>query len=257
MSDLFVDNLKKLLPEELQNLNITHFDVTDSTNTKAAGLILSNIEKEGLVIADKQISGRGRVGRTFYSPKDTGCYFSYFFTPENNLNGMENATTIAAVCTAMALEKLYGIEIGIKWVNDLYFNGRKVCGILSEAITSGINRGSIIIGIGINVSTADFPDDIKFKAGSLPYNPSVTREQIIAAVMEKLYVTTKDLNDLSYVAEYRKRSFLIGKNISFLEDGIEKAAHVDGIDNTCGLMITFEDNSKRVLRNGEVSVLEN
>lgn len=240
---------------DLCKLNIQLFDEIPSTNTYARELIIDGA-KEGLVLSNCQTSGRGRSGHSFFSPKGTGIYMSYFFTPENGLEGAQSCTTKAAVAVASALEKLYAQKFSIKWVNDIYLEDRKICGILSEAVTTGINRGSVVIGIGINVSTIDYPDEIKDRAGCLPTDTCVTRNMIIAQILTNLVsLLALENSDKAYVREYRKRMLMLGSRVTFLEGNTRLEATIKDIDEDCGLIVAFDDGTTRTIRNGEVSEL--
>lgn len=254
--------IRKEFVPELCKLNIELFDEIDSTNTYAKGLIVDGAT-EGLIVANCQTAGRGRSGHTFYSPKDSGIYMSYFYTPENGLAGAESCTTKTAVAVATAFESLYNEPFDIKWVNDIYYRGRKIAGILAEAVTTGINKGSVVIGIGINVSTTDYPDEIMDRAGHLPSKETVTRNHIVASIINNLVPLVKDSdNALDYVNQYRSRLLMLGEKVTFLDhtkgtdpELIRTEATVLDIDNECGLIVSFADGSARTIKNGEVSEL--
>ena len=230
------------------------FDKIDSTNSEAARQIRNENRIRGLVIANEQTNGRGRTGHSFYSPSDTGIYMSYYFTPSEGLEGIETITARTAVAVLDALQKLYPETYKIKWVNDIYLNEYKVCGILTEAITTGVNRGSVIIGIGINVRTTDYPDDIRHTACSLPTS-SATRNDLITQICLNLANICSNPYDNTYIEKYRKHSMLTGKFISYMENNTVRQAYVTGIDDRAGLLIKTSDGEQKVLRNGEVSLI--
>src|SRR5699024_2888066 len=133
----------------------------DSTNSylkrKAAQL-----EDGYVVIADVQTGGRGRMGRTFYSPGGVGVYLSVFLRPKLPVSSVQLITLVAALAVTDMIESLCGLEAQIKWVNDVFIDGKKACGILTEASITGEN-GALdyaVIGIGVNVSTRDFPEEV-------------------------------------------------------------------------------------------------
>lgn len=236
------------------------FDTIDSTNDEARRIIISKRKlgvsaPKGLVISNHQTKGRGRSGKSFYSPEDTGIYMSYFFTPSAGLKNAPNATTKACVCVKKVLSEAFNCPIWVKWVNDLYCEGRKVCGILTEAVTDMVNRGSVIVGIGINLSTRDFPDDIKDIAGCVAKEgaSNFSREDIIGKICKYLEDELNDLSDTSYIEEYRKDFLLQDEDITYLEGETQKSAHVLGVDEHAGLMVKNEDGEIITLRNGEVS----
>ncbi len=238
------------------------FDVrktVTSTNTLAKEMAVSGAPEGTVVIATKQTEGRGRMGRSFYSPASTGLYLSLILRPKLDLNDSLLITTSAAVAVAKAIESITNNEVQIKWVNDLFMNDKKVCGILTEA-SLNIENGGLeyaVVGIGINVTTQEFPDDIKKIAGSIfsdkPENKPIT--SILAAeVLNNLSASMDNLTDHSYLLEYKKRSFLIGKELIVLKGNDTKPAKAIDIDDRARLIVEYLDGTKEALSSGEVSV---
>ncbi len=233
------------------------FDVRDevtSTNT-----LLKEAAKDGegeykVIIASSQTAGRGRMGRSFYSPENTGVYMSVLYRPLENFNPLL-ITTNAAVATAKALEKLSGEKALIKWVNDIYIRERKVCGILAESSVG--ENGFVVLGIGVNVVSPDggFPDDIKMRAGSVfEENKMFLREKIAVEILKELYGIKSDSETLK---EYRNRSMITGKEIDIIKnDTIERAVAI-AINDDYSLKVKKEDGSVEDLSSGDVSIKEN
>lgn len=238
----------------LDGVPILIFDNLNSTNDYAKICIEKEGLKNALIIADSQSNGRGRIGHSFHSPKGSGIYMSYIFTPDS-LENAYSATTKAAVCVALAIETLYGVNPMIKWVNDIYLEGRKVCGILTEAITCGPNKGSVIVGIGINFKASVLPDDIKDIAGFLPANSNVTRNDLIAAILKLLVDECSRLSDHKYIDYFRSHSLLTGTDITYFENGSQHSGHVNGVSDTAALIITSCDGTVKELNSGEVFTL--
>ena len=152
--------------QHASQLRICRYDVIDSTNTQARRLAGEGDSSPLLIIAREQSAGRGRLGRSFFSPADTGLYMTLLYYPDRSVAELTGLTCAAAWASALAVERLCGISSQIKWVNDLYLGGRKVCGILCESF--GTPHGTAIaVGIGINLTTKDFPDALDSIAGSL------------------------------------------------------------------------------------------
>lgn len=248
------NSIKTLLAGRLKDLPVYFYEETDSTNTRAKELIAKESLKAALLVANSQTNGRGRVGHSFHSPMGTGIYMSLIFTPES-LEKATHATTKAAVCVLEAVEELYGISPQIKWVNDLYLNERKICGILTEAVTTGPNKGSLVVGIGINFSESPVPEDLKDIIGFLPSRPDVSRKALIAKITSLLLSELENLEDNSYIKKYRQASMLTGKDITYFENDILKTATVLDIDDEAGLVVKHPDGSTGTLRNGEVFTL--
>lgn len=235
------------------NISVIHYAETDSTNTQAKQLINSG---EGsstfLVTAERQTAGRGRQGKSFYSPAETGIYMSLVVHPNTMLQNAVTATTAAAVAVCRAIERLTDIKPQIKWVNDVYVNDKKICGILTEAVSDfelGIVT-SVIVGIGINIKTTDFPKDIE-RAGSL--NADIKRADLIGAVADELLdIIGGDYCD--FIDYYRSHSMIIGKRINYIENSVVTPATAVAIDETGGLVVQTEDGSEKTLKSGEISI---
>lgn len=243
------EGVKALLEKDIE---VTHFDTIDSTNTYCKRLLADGKQGEFLVTAAKQTAGRGRQGKSFYSPSETGIYFSLVIRPDTSLQNAVTATTAAAVAVCKAIEKTTDLKPKIKWVNDVYLNGKKVCGILTEA-TTDFESGtvdSVIIGIGINISTTKFPSDVE-GAGCLDVD--VNRSALIAqTVNELMKIAGGDY--ASFIDYYRSHSMVIGEKIKFIQNGETNLATATAIDEKGGLEVELENGEKTVLRSGEITV---
>ena len=145
-------------------------DEIDSTNEEAKRRIKDGYKNDFALVARKQTKGKGRKGRSFYSPKDTGIYFTFAHFSDSDLSNDLKVTVATSVIASKAIKESLGIDCKIKWVNDLYYLDKKVSGTLCEGIlkeTCGNEKNVIIVGIGINISTEQFPSDISLKAGSV------------------------------------------------------------------------------------------
>ena len=224
-----------------------------------------------VLIAIQQSAGKGRMGRSFYSPQGSGLYMSFLLRPELTLAHSTLLTTVAAVAVAQAIDDLLTPEADpavIKWVNDVYFHEKKVCGILTEA-AADFESGTLeyaVVGIGINLTdpAGGFPEEIRHVAGSL-YGaspaPRGIRPDLAAAVLNYFMMYYERLPETSFLNEYRKRSFLLGKDIyvlgGVLPDGSHQSnprlAHADYIDEQLRLVVTYPDGTTEALSSGEVS----
>ena len=193
-------------------------DSVGSTNDLAKTAPLSH--RPLAIIANRQTQGRGRLGRTFVSPGGTGLYLSIALMPMFSLERSQYVTMAAAVATARAIEKVCGVHVSIKWVNDLFYDGRKVCGILTEAQTN-FETGQIdrlIIGIGINCFPGSFPPEIANIAGALSDSPGAfSRSTLAAEVVNETVRILEDLESRSFFDEYRDRCFILGRQIRVLD----------------------------------------
>lgn len=227
----------------------------DSTNNEAKRLIADGKGGMALIVAEGQTAGRGRQGKSFYSPEKTGIYMTLSFPSRLALQDAVLVTGAAAVAVWRAIHTLTGIETKIKWVNDLYLGEKKICGILTEAI-SDLETGlvqHIIIGIGINYSTQDFPSELCDIATSL--SPAgVGRNRMIAAIVDELLDVLSNPRDEGHLALYREHSMVIGREIVYTQNGIEQSARAVDIDETGGLVVELSSGKKETLHSGEISL---
>ncbi|MBO4901772.1 MAG: biotin--[acetyl-CoA-carboxylase] ligase [Lachnospiraceae bacterium] len=272
--DRYVDN-KEPAPEELHVLiqdpeRLQVFETVASTNTIAAGISGLSMEDTNenrlcaVVIADRQTAGRGRRGRDFYSPKGSGIYMSLLVHPKENAQLSTGFTCMMAVAASRAIAKILDLQIGIKWVNDLFCQGKKVAGILTEGSVSVEDNSvsGVIIGIGINVYAPEdgFPKDIETVAGSLlPAGMAETdlRNRLCAAVITEFLRIFHADDPSAFLEEYRSRSFLTGQyvRINDFSGRAYKYALVEGIDDAFHLCVRYDNGEKEALSSGEVSVV--
>lgn len=238
-----VKKLKSLLSHEIP---VFYYDETDSTNLRAKEYLKENACDNALFVAKSQTNGRGRLGRSFYS--QNGLYMTYVISPDIPIENTVSVTTMASVAVLRAIKKTSGKNPLIKWVNDICLDGKKICGILTEAVTENGNAKHILIGIGINLGKTEFPDDIKDTAGSLG---DVSPETLCAEISNSLY--EMDLGDISYLGFYKKHSLVLGKEITYFENGIPHPATAIDIDSTGGLVVKADGQTK-TLRSGEITV---
>lgn len=244
------DNILSHLKNEV---NVIYFDTIDSTNSEAKRHSETISSTPTLFVANHQSNGRGRLGRKFYSPGDTGLYMSLMLKSGGDFFNTVSMTTATAVCVANALEDLCDIKPQIKWVNDIYVNNKKICGILCEAITDEktfLIKG-IVIGIGINISTTDFPLEIKDTAASI--GQAIDRSRLCARITDNIINSFKNIADRSYIDEYKKRSLVLNREITYTENGVTKSAKAVDIDSNGGLIVETE-NGRKTLSTGEITV---
>lgn len=233
------------------NFDIRRFKVLDSTSTYLKALA-ENGEKEGVVIvSDAQTKGRGRHGKSFFSPDGTGLYMSMLLKPGLSPEKSLFITTAAAVALCRAIEALYPHKAKIKWVNDVYINDKKAAGILTEA--SYNVDGSIkyvILGIGVNISTVSFPKEIEDIAVSL--GKEDLRESLLMSIVSEFSSLYEALPSLTFFEEYKRRSMLIGREVEILGEKSMFGTAVD-IDGECHLIVELENGETVSLSSGEVS----
>ncbi len=252
-----IQNAREIFEYLKADIPVFYYDTIDSTNNEAKRFYekhkIDGIDTPTLFVADHQSKGKGRLGRSFYSPSHTGLYMSLMIKADS---GVENAvclTTATAVCVTDALEKLCDIKPKIKWVNDIYVDDKKVCGILCEALTNPDTQkiDAVIIGIGINIETKDFPKEIQNIATSV--GQAINRNELCAKITDNIINMTKTIEDRKFIETYKQHSLVLGKEITYIENGVEKSAIATDIDINGGLIIQTESREK-VLSTGEISV---
>ena len=246
-------SLRHALGADAALLDVRVFAELDSTNTEAKRQIARGIQKPLLIVAESQSAGRGRMGRSFYSPAKSGVYFSLLFQSREPISQAVALTGAAAVAVMRAVRACTGKQCAIKWVNDLYLNGKKVCGILAESAVLQGSAPYIVLGIGINLFTSDFPAELESVAGALGTEP-ISRAKLIARVCRELRRFIEDPDDRSWLADYRAHSCVIGQPINWTEAGVSHDGVATGIDENGGLEVLGRDGERRTLSTGEISV---
>lgn len=256
---LSAESIRPLLKGGAKDFFLDVRGCVTSTNTIAKALALEGAAHGTAVIASEQTAGRGRLGRSFYSPSGTGVYLSIILRPDLIPQDSLLITTCSAVAAARAIKSIANVRADIKWVNDIFVNDKKVCGILTEA-SINFESGRLeyaVVGIGVNVTTRDFPDGLNNIAGPvLDERPSdrPVCSALAAEILNNMSECMSSLTDKQWLEEYRRRSFLIGKEILVLRGNDRIPAAAIGIDDKAGLIVKYSDGSTETLTCGEVSV---
>lgn len=251
---------------------ITVLEKTVSTNNDAKALEVW--DTPCIIVADEQTGGRGRLGRSFFSPAGKGLYMSIAFRPDFQLDRAMLTTTMSAVAVCRAIEKVSGLHPKIKWVNDIFLNDKKICGILTEA-ESNFENGmidKIIVGIGVNCFESFFPEEIN-EIATYIQNPlrNFSRSELCAAIVNEFFNLMNNFNKTTMIREYKSKSFILGEKIMIYNravartlgrpaereaDGI-KARAID-IDENGGLVVEFLEGRRSremdTLTTGEISI---
>ena len=267
---LSVEGILPYLSDSTAADRIHVFKQLESTNLTAKRMALDGAPAETVVIAEEQTKGKGRMGRSFYSPSGSGIYMSFILAPRFDTAKSVLITTAASVAVCKAIEKVTGISCQIKWVNDVYMNEKKICGILTEAVTD-FESGRIhyiVLGIGINYSTSKtaFPKELSGIAGSLYEGATedhISRNRLIAETINQVFAVNERLESREFISEYKARSFVLGKEIRIIptigpdaernfDEGIP--ATVMDIDGDGGLVVKYQDGTVSTLNSGEISI---
>lgn len=240
---------------------ILHFESINSTNNKAKELSEKGEDHGTVVISEEQVGGKGRLGRSWCSPKYKGISLSIILKP--NINPME-APKITQIAAAAMIESLreFNINAKVKWPNDIIIGGKKVCGILTE-MSGELNRVNyIIVGIGINANLDkdDFSEDLLDRATSLKIetNTSINRKSLVGMLLNKfefLYTEFQEKKQIELSIKICKNnSAVIGKNIKVVRNNNEKCAKALDLDGDGRLVVQYKDGSLEKLVSGEISI---
>ncbi len=250
--------IEKFLRES--DFSVRVVKTTASTNDDVKALAAAGASAWTAVVAEAQTAGRGRYSRPFYSPAGTGLYLSVLLRPRLPASETLFITACAAVAVAEAIERVSGKDAAIKWVNDIYMSGKKVCGILTEA-SFDVESGGLayaVVGIGVNVKHCAFPAELKeiaapvFAEGEYPEEG---RARLAAAILERLRYYVDRIPERTFFAEYKRRSFVIGRRVRVLSGAVEGEAEVIDLDENCFLIVRFESGETCTLSAGEVRIM--
>lgn len=230
----------------------------DSTNSEARRRAAEGASEGTVIVAEEQTAGKGRPGKTFFSPATTGLYLSIVLRPALAADRGQFLTCAAAVAGAQAIEQVTGKEALIKWVNDIYCDGRKVAGILTEGMVD-MESGRFehaVLGIGVNVKppAEGFPLDISEVAGSvLDDHTGAVRCELAAAILARFWNLYRHVADASFYDEYRRRCFLLGQPLVVRQGSSRVRARAVDLTHDFKLVVELPDKTRRELPYGEVS----
>lgn len=241
------------------NCDINIFDTLESTNITARQLAADGAPTGTVIIAHEQTGGKGRLGRPFFSGAG-GLYMSVVLRPDLSPDVTTLITAAAAVAVSRAVDSVCGVSTGIKWVNDIFLNGKKICGILTQGSLSPENNSVdfAVLGIGLNINRPknDFPNELKNIAASIFESPcnSDTQDRLVAEILNEFFEIYKDIASRGFLAEYRERSIIIGKEVLCKDAAHEYPVTVNGIDDNAHLIVTRTDGKTVTLSSGEVRI---
>lgn len=243
-------------------LQITILDCCDSTNTVLKALAKEHAPEGTILVTEHQTAGRGRLGKSFFSPKGCGLYFSILLRPAIPVQDAVFITVAAAVSIKRAVKKLLSLDTQIKWVNDVYFEHKKFGGILTE---TGLNTdGTLayaILGIGINILPPEmgYPKEFASKTTNLSDMakgdlPEDVKNQLLAQILNEFYDCYRELNKKEYLLEYKSSSCVIGKEIDILSGPYTGRAVALDIDENANLVVQLTNHETVTLSSGDVSI---
>lgn len=239
--------------------DISVFECVTSTNSLAKELAQSGEKQGGVIIAESQTAGRGRLGRSFRSPENSGLYMSILLRPELKAENAVFITAAAAVAVSGAVEHLSGKATAIKWVNDILCGGKKVCGILTEGgiIPENGYLNWAVLGIGVNVYEPEdgFADDIKDIAGAVfEKNQPDIKNRLAAEILSRFWKLYGEIENRTFFDDYKKRMITIGKRVTVIKGDTQTDAYCLDLDGDCRLLVEYADDKREYIASGEVSV---
>jgi len=251
----------KIIKKRTDCIKVYCFDTVDSTNTIAKELAANGCDEGVVVCALKQTAGKGRLGRTFLSERG-GVYFSVILRPQKDACDTLFITVAAAVAAARAIEYISGKECKIKWVNDVYISDKKVCGILTEgAFKENGFLNYAILGVGINLFTPKngFPESLPLASGVFNKDSRIVfknrkKERVVIEFLNCFFKFYRSLSQKEFIEEYRERSFLTGKEITYTKDGTTCRGVVVDIDDGANLIVKH-DGKEEKLSHGEIQII--
>ncbi|MDY5730243.1 MAG: biotin--[acetyl-CoA-carboxylase] ligase [Eubacteriales bacterium] len=229
-----------------------------STNEELRAM--ANECKEGtILLANMQSKGKGRMGRSFFSPGDSGIYMSILLKPQMEASCASSLTALCAVAVSEAVAQVLGVETQIKWVNDLYYQNKKVCGILCEASYNMENASLdyVVVGIGINLYAPkeNFPAELQSIAGALRTEQVLgLKNKLVLAIANAFFAEYENFHNSDFQARYKARCFVLGRDITVHKAGQAMLAKALDINEQCALLVEYSNGMQEFLNAGEISI---
>ncbi len=245
--------IRSFLPDEYKGMNIKCFDSIDSTNSEVKRQLIEGLESPFLVYAETQTGGRGRLGRSFFSPPGAGIYMSLYYKVDGGVKSPMQITMAAAVAVIRAIEKLTKVKPSVKWVNDIFIGDKKTGGILTESVMS-LENGmleNVIVGIGINVKKVKLPPELKDIVTSIG-DKSLNRNMFIAEIIKNLLILFSEMDVDNFMDEYIEHSNVTGKKVKYESESGSAIGIVQGIERDGSLLVKREDGIKDRVVTGEI-----
>ena len=240
---------------------VTVYDSVTSTNDILRTAAADGAPEGTVILARQQTAGRGRQGRAFFSPPQTGLYLSMLLRPEMCAETVLSVTPMAAVAAAEAAEQCTGRRVQIKWVNDLLLDGKKICGILAESQFSAQTGKPdfVVLGIGFDLlePPAGYPPELKDIAGALfppETDPEAAFTDCAAALIKALAEEYAGLAQKRYLAAYRERLCVLHRPVTVLENGKERRAEALAVDDNLRLLVRYADGTEQWRSTGEIRI---
>lgn len=251
----------RYIERKSENTKVFSYDCVESTNKTAKELAVNGSAERTVVVCTKQTGGKGRLGRTFFSPKG-GVYLSVILRPKTQADNILFITVAAAVAAAHAIETISGKSCEIKWVNDIYIDGKKVCGILTEGeFNPSGDLKYAVLGVGINLFApkGGFPENLPLAGSVFDKNGKILlkkrlKERVVTEFVNVFFKYYEKLDQKTFIQDYKDKSFLTGKEIIYTKDDKTHSGMVVGIDDNAQLIVN-SNNKEEALLHGEIQII--
>ncbi len=246
MNDKLDKNLILLKNSWLSDVKIVAESISTQKDAKFDG------QKNCLYMTEQQSETYGRFGRQYFAAKSGGIYMSLLLKPDLTTEELPEYTLLTAAAVVCAIEKLTDKKPQIKWVNDLYLDGKKFVGILAESVIEADGTIKIIIGVGINFSISDFPVELREKATSLFANesPIISRSELVAEIWSQFDRLVK----ADFLSIYKQHSFILGKQVEFVQNNVAYEGLATDLTAKGELIVKLNNGSDKILSSGEISL---
>lgn len=259
--DILFDNtlFKELVHDCLTEWNVIHVTETDSTNNYAKKLAAEGAPAGTVVLADRQSAGKGRLGKSFHSPSG-GLYMSIILRPKLPLSDMMAVTACTAAAVHEALNE-FGFQTKIKWVNDLFLNGKKICGILTEGSFNAelLSMDYLVIGIGINLrSDPNLPEKLRSIVTDLQTESGTifSRTALMAMILMEMDLFLDEIQERTYLPVYTEYSCTLGHQVLVKTEKGERTGLAVSFAEDAGLIVAFPDGSRETIRTGTAVIVD-
>ncbi len=262
MENLSERKIRENLREKIKDITvITQKKATSTNECLKMSFLNGKYSENTFLCAEEQTEGRGRLGRSFFSPEETGIYMSLVIKPDFSVKNITSLTPLTAVAVCRALEKCGSSRLKIKWVNDI-FNGdnKKVCGILCESVFTGGERPEcVVVGVGINLFEPEngFPESIKNTAGAVfTEEKLISKNKVAAEFLNCFFALYENFSGDEVYEEYKNRCFVLGKTVEFKENDETFTGTAEKIGRDFSLTVKTESGECKNLFYGEVSLTD-
>lgn len=255
MNILNEQDIRKFLQKKYQIFDFQVFDTIDSTNIHAKKIV-KKLTKNTIIVSNSQSNGQGKFGKSFFSPANTGIYMTIVLKDNIETTKVFSITFLCALAVCKAIEKLTDIKPKIKWINDIFINNKKCCGILTECETNFKTNIStdIIAGIGINVNTVKFPEELKDIAVSLQ-KKDTDRNKMTAEIINNFFKFYSTLTTEQVIEKYKKYCFVLGKDICYTKENVKYIAKAIDINGSGNLIVKDINGNIQTLEYEEIKIL--